>query len=76
MCTKVIIVFLIICSSLMASDNDLTTLSGFVYDSSDVEALIGANVYLANTIVGSSRLLSIPVSDSTSFYYRQLDSIK
>jgi hypothetical protein len=58
MYTKVIILLLIICTSLFAEEKSVTTLSGFVYDSSDGEALIGANVYLEHTTIGGSTNLS------------------
>ncbi len=35
-------------------DARFATVSGFVYDASDGEALIGANVFVAGTTVGSS----------------------
>jgi hypothetical protein len=48
----------------------MTTLSGFVYDSADGEALIGANIYFENTIIGATTNLSgyyvipnVPIGD-------------
>ena len=43
---------------LMAETPATTTISGFVYDAANGEALIGANVFLENTYIGSSTNLS------------------
>lgn len=41
-------------NSLSAQSNKTGTISGFVYGAANGEALIGANVYLENTLIGSS----------------------
>jgi hypothetical protein len=58
MYTKTIIFLIIACTTLFAQDKKPATLSGFVYDIDDGEALIGANVYLENTTIGGSTNLS------------------
>ena len=58
MYTKTIIFLIIICTTLFAQDKKPATLSGFVYDTANGEALIGANVYLENTTIGGSTNVS------------------
>jgi hypothetical protein len=58
MYNKLIIFLLFFCGTLMAQEDKSATLSGFVYDSSDGEALIGANIYFENTTIGGSTNLS------------------
>ncbi|MFQ5754311.1 MAG: carboxypeptidase-like regulatory domain-containing protein, partial [bacterium] len=45
--------FGLIAISLNAQSNQTGTISGFVYDAANGEALIGANVFLENTLIGS-----------------------
>ena len=52
------ILILTLQSYLTANIPITTTISGFVYDASNGEALIGANVYLKSTYLGSSTNLS------------------
>ncbi|MFQ5653054.1 MAG: carboxypeptidase-like regulatory domain-containing protein, partial [bacterium] len=59
-------------TSLIAQPSQTGTISGFVYDVANGEALIGANVFLENTLSGSSTNLSgyyviprIPAGDYT-----------
>ncbi|MCH8019828.1 TonB-dependent receptor [candidate division KSB1 bacterium] len=67
------IVFLaaFVTSVAIAQTNRTATVSGFIYDASNGEALIGANVFLENTLLGSSTNLNgyyvipkIPVGES------------
>ncbi len=58
MFNKAVIFLVIIGSALLAQEKKSSTLSGFVYDASDGEALIGANIYLENTTIGGSTNLS------------------
>ncbi|MBN2013411.1 TonB-dependent receptor [candidate division KSB1 bacterium] len=56
----IIVIFYIVMLSRVVVANPLptTTVSGFVYDKSNGEAMIGANVFLANTVLGSSSNVS------------------
>jgi len=54
-----LILYIIMCfTACFAADADSFSISGFVYDKTNGEGLIGANVYLENEPVGSSTNLS------------------
>ena len=55
---KILILLLVMTVPLFAVDKISATLSGFVYDDADGEALIGANIYIENTTIGGSTNLS------------------
>ena len=67
---KVIILLLFMFTWLEANVAERASLSGFVYDEANGEALIGANIYLQTTTIGGSTNLSgyyvipdVPVGD-------------
>ena len=55
---KMLMIMLMMTSTSWANALPTTTVSGFVYDKANGEALIGANVFLANTMMGSSSNLA------------------
>lgn len=55
---KNVLVILLLISSNIISQNNYSSLSGFIYDSSTGEGLIGANVYLKGVNLGASSNLS------------------
>ena len=55
MLKKAFIIVTILCSSfLFAQENDTHTLSGFIYDNSNGETMIGANIYIKEMGLGTS----------------------
>lgn len=58
---RIVVLVLITTSSIFAQVNNEATINGFVYDSSNKEALIGANIYLKGLNVGTS-------SNASGFY--------
>ncbi|MCK5033625.1 MAG: TonB-dependent receptor, partial [Calditrichia bacterium] len=52
------IVLFMIVNNVYAQNNNTGTINGFVYDESNLETLIGANVYLNENFLGSSTNLS------------------
>jgi len=50
--------FMILPFSIQSQSNHVGTISGFVYDEANGESMIGANVYLDGTMLGSSTNLS------------------
>ncbi len=55
---RVIVLLFFMCALVAAKEDKIATLSGFVYDATNGEALIGANIYLQNTTIGGSTNLS------------------
>jgi len=54
----ILLTLLFLCTGIEAEEIDNATLSGFVYDASNGEALIGANIYIENMTIGGSTNLS------------------
>lgn len=72
--TRILFILLVLTSSLFAQSETRGTISGFVYDKSTGEALIGANVFIEGTYFGSSTnrsgyysLPKIPVGNYSLF---------
>jgi len=55
---RIIVLLFLMCTVLTAKEDKIATVSGFVYDAANGEALIGANIYLQNTTIGGSTNLS------------------
>ncbi len=51
---KIFFMFFLIGCSLLYANEKMATISGFVFDESSGEALIGANIYLEEELIGSS----------------------
>jgi len=69
--TSIVFLAAFVTSVAIAQTNRTATVSGFIYDASNGEALIGANVFIENTLIGSSTNLNgyyvipkIPVGES------------
>ena len=69
--TSIVFLAAFVTSGAIAQANRTATVSGFIYDASNGEALIGANVFIENTLLGSSTNLNgyyvipkIPVGES------------